>query len=164
MKSKAKQLMKIKQIEMQSRLADRGIQSFDYEVIEAKIHEHEGNIDEASKDLDVRYIDLANLVDKRIILRNICLGYRTSLIDKAEMVIRHKLDNDSLPAATFVLKTLGKDRGYVERTEQRREVINEERKVIDLSRLSEDQLRDLQELLIRAENKTIDGEAKVIND
>ncbi|NQV24549.1 MAG: hypothetical protein HQ518_09295 [Rhodopirellula sp.] len=44
---------------------------------------------------------------------------RESLCDKAESALNKKLDADDpeLGAITFVLKTLGKSRGYTERTE-----------------------------------------------
>ena len=66
----------------------------------------------------------------------------------AEENLEADLRNGNQKATLFTLKTLGKDRGYVERTETNNHtVIEEVKSEVDLDKLTVDQLKELQNLL-----------------
>jgi len=120
------------------------------EMIAAKIHEHQGNIMKVCDDLNLLYVPLQQFIDKNYELRDLVIGARTSLTDMAEDVLRTHLNSNNLKAAVFTLQTLGKDKGYVPKMETESHIIKEERKTVDLSKLSTSQLKDLRRLMSRA--------------
>ena len=87
-------------------------------------------------------------------LRAICMRARESLIDIAESNLRTSLLSSSPEAATFfTLKTLGRDRGYVERKEQdvSTHASHDATPTIDLSKLTTQQLKSLSNIVDKAQ-------------
>jgi hypothetical protein len=86
------------------------------------------------------------MIDHKVELQNIVLAYREDLLDLAEEKLRSAIEDGDLKAVTFALKTLGRNRGYVTKTEVLRETRVSDGDKIDLSNLSVAQLKDLQKL------------------
>lgn len=112
---------------------------------------NKGNMTSTAQELNIRYFDLANMVDRQVDLKNVCLSHREGLVDLAEDNLRDALENvNNLKATFFTLKHLGKDRGYVEKTETETR-ITEIKAQVDLSKLSIDQLKELDIIMGDAE-------------
>ena len=73
---------------------------------------------------------------------------KVNIIDLAERGLHGKVEEGNLTACIFTLKCLGKDRGYIERTEV--EHSGEVKTGIDLSALSAEDLKAHSDRLIRA--------------
>jgi len=116
------------------------------ELVEDALEVCRGNMTKTAEHLDVSFTRLASMVDKSPDLMVQTMRHRSRLIDKAEDVLESHLDQGDLKAATFTLKTIGKDRGYVERHEQNKEVRIEQKIDVRLDRLSSDQLRELRSI------------------
>lgn len=99
-------------------------------------------------ELGVSFTMLATYVDGDKELQSMLMLLRETIVDKAEQVLMSHLQQGSLKAATFALQTLGKDRGYVRRTEEKKEtkIIEERRLNVNLDALSVDQLRELKRM------------------
>tara|TARA_R110000803_G_scaffold158426_3_gene222718 strand:+ start:3260 stop:3814 length:555 start_codon:yes stop_codon:yes gene_type:complete len=133
------------------------------ELVEEAITDCGGNLTEAAKKLDVSFARLAHMVDGSRTLTILTSRLREAIVDEAERVLKHHLTNNSLQAATFALKTIGKNRGYVERSEQEKNVHVEVRTLdVSLDRLTSAQLRELRSLqtVASTEPVTIDGESE----
>lgn len=61
---------------------------------------------------------------------------RENMLDKVELKLYDKCMKDDTTAIIFMLKTLGRNRGYVERSEHR---------IMDMSKLSDDELHAIVE-------------------
>lgn len=126
-----------------------------------------GNLTKVAEELDLSYIALLTHVERRVDLRNAVLAHRHSLVDLAEEKLRGQLESGSLRAITFTLSTLGKDRGYIPKTEQTVNVNKTETPTLDVSKLSTDELSSLVNLLKTAERDempTIEGEVTDVTD
>ena len=123
------------------------------EVIFDSLHANKGNIQKTAEELDIRRVDLCNYIDRNHELVETCLSYRESLVDLAEENLRGDLERGSMKATFFALKTLGRTRGYVDRKET--EVVTPESQSVDLTKLTDKQLVDLEKLMDVAHN-TID--------
>ena len=124
------------------------------ELIEDKLHEHHGNISAVTKDLQINYVDLCTFIDNHYELRDICLSYRTSLLDQAEENLRNDLNGGSFKATKFVLQTLGRKRGYAPLPEAEKPHEGDKKK-IDLGKYTPEQLKKMRDLL---DMKEIEGE------
>ena len=123
------------------------------ELIFDSLHANKGNIQKTAEELDIRRVDLCNYIDRNHELVETCLSYRESLVDLAEENLRGDLERGSMKATFFALKTLGRTRGYVDRKET--EVVTPESQSVDLTKLTDKQLVDLEKLMDVAHN-TID--------
>jgi hypothetical protein len=124
------------------------------ELVEHSIVSCEGNLTKAAKDLEVSFARLAHMVDGSRVLTALVMRQRETLVDMAEDVLRSHLVQGDLKAATFTLRTLGKDRGFVERTDSARVVdVNVRNVDVDLSKLSTDQLRALKTIRAQATSR-----------
>jgi len=137
-------------VKIEKTLSKRKPSTAPLELIKDSLHTHEGDILAVAKDLDVRYVDLANQIDCMSELRDITLSYRESLVDLAETKLKEKLNAGDLKATLFTLKTLGKNRGYVEKRETET-TITEKKEVVDLTQLSDEQLGQLESLMMEAQ-------------
>ena len=125
-----------------------------------------GNIDETAKALGITYPQLTAYIDRHQDLTQLLILSRERLVDKAEKVLESHLDNNSLRASMFALKTIGKERGYYEK----KEITDDTpagasaKMKIDLSKLSGQQLLDLKDIMTAANQpddmKTIEGTAE----
>jgi hypothetical protein len=119
-----------------------------YELIYDTIDRNKGNIRKSAEELDVNYVALMFYAEKKKDLLIMTVKHREALVDLAEENLETDLKNGNQKATLFTLKTLGKDRGYVERTEMNNHtVIEEVKSEVDLDKLSVEQLKELQDLL-----------------
>jgi len=125
-----------------------------FELIEDKLHEYFGNISAVATDLQINHLDLCTFIDKHYELRDICLSYRTSLLDQAEENIRLDLLAGSFKATKFVLQTLGRKRGYAPMIEDE-QLPEGNKKKIDLTKYTPDQLKKMRDIL---DMKTVEGD------
>ena len=117
------------------------------DVVASSILACQGNLTNAALMMDISYSRLVTMVDRSPKLVTLCSRAREQIVDQAEEVLKHHLRQNDLKAATFALSTLGKDRGYVQRTDQYREVKTEVTlKEADLSKLSTEDLRQLRKM------------------
>jgi hypothetical protein len=90
------------------------------EEIEAQLIEQQGNLSAAARKLGMSRRGVQKRVEKSPQLQEVLEDARETMVDDAENVLRDKLKAGDLAAAMFIAKTLGKNRGYVERTEEDR--------------------------------------------
>lgn len=76
-----------------------------------------GNIAQAAKALGVTRQTLYNRIQKSTQLAQTVVDEREGMVDIAESALRREVINGNITAIIFTLKTLGKERGYVERQE-----------------------------------------------
>lgn len=115
-----------------------------------------GNLDECAKNLNVGYADLVGYVHMKEDLTRLLILSREKLVDAAEKTLRNHIEQGSLKAATFALSTIGKHRGYVtEKKETVGEEFNKTKVKVDLTKLSTEQLTQLQGILVDAEEPKI---------
>lgn len=88
----------------------------DSEIVEA-LKECKGLIYLASMRLGCTHADLDFRVKGNNLLANICKAERGVVVDKAEAKLVEAMEAGAKWAIELILKTLGKDRGYVERQE-----------------------------------------------
>lgn len=88
----------------------------DSEIVEA-LKECKGLIYLASMRLGCTHADLDFRVKGNNLLVNICKAERGVVVDKAEAKLVEAMESGAKWAIELILKTLGKDRGYVERQE-----------------------------------------------
>lgn len=86
--------------------------------IEAVLRAKAGNMSQAARALGVTRQAIQARVRKSEYLRSVVEAEREGLVDLAESVIRRNIERGDVASTIFVLKTLGKNRGYVERFEQ----------------------------------------------
>ena len=135
------------------------------ELITDKLHEHSGNVDLVAKDLDIIYFDLARYIDRRPDLRLLTVTYREQMVDQAETNLRQDLANGDQKATFMVLRTLGRERGYVERREQEITTTTHEATAgVDVSTLSMEQLMQLRDIVASDKAKVIDADAVTVPD
>ena len=129
------------------------------ELVIDSLERHGGKLSDVADDLGVSFTMLASYVDSDKELQTLLMLLRESIVDKAESVLTNHLDQGSLKAATFALQTLGKDRGYVRRTEAKNEtkIIEERTLNVNLDALSVDQLRELRDMSELTRTKSDDS-------
>lgn len=76
-----------------------------------------GNITEAAKALKVSRQALYKRIDGNEMLAAVLKEGRETIVDIAESALVRQIKVGNITAIIFTLKTQGKDRGYVERTE-----------------------------------------------
>ena len=76
-----------------------------------------GNITQAARALGVTRDALHKRIAKSEELQRLVIASREELVDIAESTIRKNIRKGDVASTIFVLKTLGKNRGYVERQE-----------------------------------------------
>jgi len=97
-----------------------------------------GNISEACKKVSISRRTFYNYLRDDDVFKEAVEEIEESLIDLAESELYNQITKENTTALIFFLKTKGKKRGYIERTE----VINKTEE-IDLSGLSTEELIDL---------------------
>jgi len=117
------------------------------ELVQESVLRNHGNLTKVSQDLSVSFARLCNFIDSKPKLVMLCTQSRTQIIDLAEEVLIGHLKGNSLKASMFTLQTLGKNRGYVTRSESH---IKQEVKTtnldVDLSKLTTEQLDELKSI------------------
>lgn len=87
------------------------------ENIEAAIQRTAGNVSLAAHSLGVSRMTLYRRINKSERLKNAVEDAREKMVDEAETALRHLISEGNVAAIIFALKTIGKNRGYVERQE-----------------------------------------------
>lgn len=86
------------------------------QVIEA-IQRHKGLLAPAARDLGVSRSTIYNYVDRYKTIRKAMDDARETNLDFAESKLMQAVNNGNVTAIMFLLKTVGRNRGYVERQE-----------------------------------------------
>ena len=76
-----------------------------------------GNVTAAASRLGVNRRTISRWMNRHPHLRQLVDAERDRILDKAEQNVFEAVERGDLRASWFVLRTLGKDRGYAERTE-----------------------------------------------
>jgi transposase-like protein len=76
-----------------------------------------GNVSDAARHLGVSSRTIHRWLAQHPHLRQLVDAERDRILDKAEQNVFEAVERGDLRASWFVLRTLGKDRGYAERTE-----------------------------------------------
>jgi len=87
------------------------------EEVEAKLRELSGNFSAVGRALGVTRDAVSKFVKKRPKLKEVAQECRETFVDNVESAIYKEALNGNVTAQIFILKTLGKDRGYVEKHE-----------------------------------------------
>ena len=85
--------------------------------IENALLQAAGNVSYAAKSLGVSRVTLYRRINDSAALKQILTDSREELKDIAESALKRAVINGEGWAVCFALKTIGKDRGYVERQE-----------------------------------------------
>lgn len=81
------------------------------------IEKNGGNVTEAAKALGITRWALQKRIAKNKELQQVVSDAREQMVDLAESEARKQIKQGNTAIIIFTLKTLGKERGYVERTE-----------------------------------------------
>lgn len=84
-------------------------------MVEEALHRHKGRVFQMARALGCTSRWVQELLLKWPDLGAEALEYRGELVDVAEQGLAAKVDEGNIAAIIFVLKTLGRDRGYSER-------------------------------------------------
>src|SRR5262245_30151974 len=87
------------------------------EEVEAKLRELSGNFSAVARALGVTRSAVSLFVAKRPKLKAIAEECRETFVDNVESSIYKEALNGNVTAQIFILKTLGKRRGYVEKVQ-----------------------------------------------
>ena len=85
--------------------------------IENALKSAAGNVSYAARELGVSRSTLYRRINESPTLQQSLVDSREELVDIAESALKNEVLNGNITAIIFTLKTLGKDRGYVERTQ-----------------------------------------------
>lgn len=86
--------------------------------IEKELHETHGAITLAAENLGAAYNTVRRYVNRSPTLQKLIEHYKERKVDRAELKLEQAIEDGQPWAISLVLKTLGKDRGYVGRLEQ----------------------------------------------
>lgn len=87
------------------------------EEVIAKIEQNKGNVAAVARALGVSRRTVLRYADDRPTVKTALEDARENMLDNAESVLYKKVLEGSTPELLFFLKTQGKSRGYVERSE-----------------------------------------------
>lgn len=85
------------------------------EEVESKLRELVGNFAAVARALGVTRQAVSGFVNKRPALKAVAEECRETFVDEVESAIYKEALNGNVTAQIFILKTLGKNRGYVEK-------------------------------------------------
>lgn len=81
----------------------------------AALRKHNGHIFLTARALRINYTSVRGYIQRYPEVKEAFQAIRGEMVDTAENKLRDAIDNGEQWAVLFVLRTLGKDRGYVER-------------------------------------------------
>jgi predicted signal transduction protein with EAL and GGDEF domain len=100
------------------------------------IQNHNGNVTRAANELGITRQAVYDRARQSARVQIALDDARENMLDEAESALLKAVKSGEGWAVCFALKTVGKSRGYVERTEH---------KIMDVSKLSDDELRAIVE-------------------
>ena len=132
------------------------VKDIPHNVIFDQLDQDRGNLSECATNLNVTYPDLVGYVHQKDDLTQLLILSREKLVDAAEKTLKSHIDQGSLKASMFALSTIGKHRGYVsQKIDDGSAEMNKARVKVDLTKLSTDQLTQLQGILTDTEEPTV---------
>lgn len=87
------------------------------EQIEQALRQANGNVSHAAHELGMARGALHHRISQSARLKQVVAEAREELVDIAETALRKQIEQGNIAAIIFALKTIGRPRGYVERTE-----------------------------------------------
>lgn len=87
------------------------------EQIEHALRQANGNVSHAARELGVTRWALGQRISRSEHLKQVVTEAREEMVDIAETALRKQIEQGNIAAIIFALKTIGRPRGYVERTE-----------------------------------------------
>ena len=122
--------------------------SVPFELVYDTLDRLNGNMNLTAEELDLNYVVFVTWVEKDKRLSTLVVKHREKMLDVAEEKLFNQISRGDQKAVFFTLRTLGKDRGYVPKTENESLVIQEDRTTqVDLTKLSTDELKDLRKMM-----------------
>ena len=85
--------------------------------VQNAIRKYQGNITIIAESLNVARSTIYDFVEKHNELKQLITDYRMARVDKAESVVDACLEKNDFGAAKYILSTLGRSLGYVEKSE-----------------------------------------------
>lgn len=85
--------------------------------IEHALRQANGNVAYAARELGVARWTLVRHISRSEHLKQVVTEAREEMVDIAETALRKQIEQGNIAAIIFALKTVGRPRGYVERTE-----------------------------------------------
>lgn len=83
--------------------------------VEKALRDAEGNVSEAARVLGVSRNGVYYHVKRSVRLQEVLADSRETMVDEAEKALREMIKDHHPAAVIFALKTIGKDRGYIEK-------------------------------------------------
>lgn len=126
----------------------------------ANIEKNRGNIAAVARSFGVSRMTIHRYMNEHPTIRAALDDARESMLDNAESVLYKKVLEGSTPELIFFLKTQGRNRGYVERSEVTGKdggPIESKELGIDASKFSTEQLRQIAEILESVQDKARTG-------
>lgn len=104
------------------------------EEVSQTIRDANGMVSSAARKLGVSRKTIYNYINRYVTVKEALDEAREELLDMTEAQLFKAIKGGNVTAIMFTLKTIGKDRGYVERVQQ-------EHTIKDVSTLTDDELR-----------------------
>lgn len=123
------------------------------EKVIAAVNKNNGNITGAAKSLRCEKWHLYKMIEAHPELKNVISKARESIIDEAEKSLLKNIQGGNVSSIIFVLKTLGRSRGYVINGYKPNELTSRINQTV-LKRLTDDQLAELETLLKKKKDLT----------
>jgi len=105
------------------------------EEIESALRTTSGNVSAAARGLSIGRATLYRRIAESKTLQQVLVDAREELVDLAETMLRRNVMDGNMQAIMFALRTLGKNRGYVERVQATTETL-----AVDMTALTDEQL------------------------
>jgi len=123
------------------------------EQLVAALNSRRGNVTLAARALKCDRGTILKMIESYPELKNIISRARESIIDEAEKSLIKNIQEGNVTSIIFVLKTLGRSRGYVLNGQKPNELVSRINQAV-LKRLSDEQLAELESLLKKKKDLT----------
>jgi hypothetical protein len=117
------------------------------------LNNHRGNVTVTARALKCDRAAVVKMIETNPELKDIILRARESIIDEAEKSLIKNIQDGNVTSIIFVLKTLGRARGYVLNGNKPNELVSRINQAV-LKRLSDEQLAELESLLKKKKDLT----------
>jgi hypothetical protein len=106
-------------------------EKFTQETVISALRETRGMVTVAARHLQCSPQTIENYVQRHAVVAEAKRQEREAILDIGELALVKAVEKGEGWAVCFLLKTVGRDRGYVERTEEKREVTGDIRITIE---------------------------------